>query len=77
MSGPTVNGGPGAVTWFNRGSAGALASRGCIADMGKHWCKPTPLESLGSPESIAMSPDGVSVYVGSYGRAISIFDREP
>jgi DNA-binding beta-propeller fold protein YncE len=77
MSGPAVNGGPGAVTWFSRGSAGALASRGCIADMGKHACKPTPLESLGSPESIAMSPDGGSVYVGSYGRAISIFDREP
>jgi DNA-binding beta-propeller fold protein YncE len=45
--------------------------------MGKHGCRPTPLESLGSPESIAMSPDGGSVYVGSYGRAISIFDREP
>jgi DNA-binding beta-propeller fold protein YncE len=77
MSGPSVNGGPGAVTWFGRSSTGALASRGCIADMGKHGCKPTPLESLGSPESIAVSPDGGSVYVGSYGRAVSIFDREP
>jgi DNA-binding beta-propeller fold protein YncE len=77
MSGPTVNGGPGAVTWFGRSPSGALSSRGCIADMGKHGCKPTALESLGSPESIAMSPEGRSVYVGSYGRAISIFKREP
>lgn len=77
MSGPAVNGGPGAVTWFGRSSTGALTSRGCIADMGKHGCKPTPLESLGSPESIVTSPDGGSVYVGSYGRAVSIFDREP
>jgi DNA-binding beta-propeller fold protein YncE len=76
MSGPTVNGGPGAVSWFVRRPDGSLGSIGCFADGGKHDCDPPPIESLGSPESVAVSPDGGSVYVGSYGRALSVFDRE-
>ena len=76
MSGPTVNGGAGAISWFKRGADGSLTSRGCFADGGKHECEPPPLDSLDSPESVAVSPDGRSVYVGSYGRAVSIFDRE-
>lgn len=77
MSGPSVNGGAGSVSWFHRAADGSLISRGCFADLGKHECEAPPLESLDSPESIAVSPDGRSVYVGSYGRAVSIFDREP
>lgn len=76
MSGPSVNGGAGAVTWFARNRDGSLVSRGCYADGGKHDCAAPPLESLSSPASIAVSPDGRSVYVGSYGRAVSVFDRE-
>jgi DNA-binding beta-propeller fold protein YncE len=76
MSGPTVSGGPGAVSSFARRSDGTLASVGCFADGGKHGCQAPGLESIGSPESVAVSPDGRSVYVGSYGRTLSIFDRE-
>jgi sugar lactone lactonase YvrE len=77
MSGPTVNGGAGAISLFQRAGDGSLRSMGCFADDGKHECQAPPLESLGSPESIATSPDGRSLYVGSYGRAVSVFDREP
>jgi DNA-binding beta-propeller fold protein YncE len=49
---------------------------GCFADAGKHECSPPTLESLDSPASLAVSPDGRSVYVGSYGREVSVFDRE-
>jgi sugar lactone lactonase YvrE len=76
MSGPTVNGGAGAISVFGRGPDGSLSSVGCFADAGKHECIAPPLESLGSPESIAVSPDGRSVYVGSFGRAVTIFDRQ-
>ena len=76
MSGPSINGGPGAISWFHRAGDGSLISRGCFADRGKHECEAPPLESLDSPESVGASPDGRSVYVGSYGRAVSIFDRE-
>jgi DNA-binding beta-propeller fold protein YncE len=76
MSGPTVNGGAGAISMFSRGADGSLTSRGCFADGGRHECEPPPLDSLDSPESIAVSPDGRSVYVGSFGRAVTIFDRE-
>jgi DNA-binding beta-propeller fold protein YncE len=75
MSGPTVNGGPGAVSWFDRRFDGSLGPRGCFADGGKHDCRPPRLDSVGSPESVAVSPGGGSVYVGSFGRALSIFTR--
>jgi DNA-binding beta-propeller fold protein YncE len=76
MTGPTVNGGVGAVTRFDRASNGSLSQKECFADGGKFDCDDPALDSLGSPESIAVSPDGGSVYVGSYGRSLSIFDRE-
>ena len=76
MTGPTVNGGPGAISWFSRGVDGSLTSMGCFADAGKHECSPPTLESLDSPASLAVSPDGRSVYVGSYGREVSFFGRE-
>jgi sugar lactone lactonase YvrE len=76
MTGPTVNGGPGALSRFERGDDGSLRSRGCFADGGRYDCRQPDIDSLGSPESIAISPDGASLYVGSFGRALSIFGRE-
>jgi len=76
MTGPTVNGGVGAVTRFNRRSDGSLGPKGCFADGGKYDCNKPGLDSIGSPESIAVSQDGRSVYVGSYGRSLSVFQRE-
>lgn len=76
MSGPTINGGPGALSVFSRGADGSLRSLGCFADGGKHECVAPPVASLNSPASVAVSPDGRSVYVGSYDRSVSIFDRE-
>jgi sugar lactone lactonase YvrE len=75
MTGPTINGGVGAVTSFNRSPDGSLLLQECFADGGKYGCQQPDLNSLGSPESIAVSPDGRSVYVGSYGRALSFFER--
>lgn len=75
MTGPTVNGGVGAVTRFKRRAGGSLSSRECFADGGKYDCSGPGLDSIGSPESIALSPDGRSLYLGSYGRSLSIFAR--
>ena len=75
MTGPTVNGGAGAITWFDRHLDGSLGFRGCFADAGKYGCNEPRLDSLGSPESIAVGPNGASVYVGSFGRTFSIFGR--
>jgi DNA-binding beta-propeller fold protein YncE len=76
MTGPSVNGGAGAVTRFMRHPDGSLGFGGCFADRGKYGCHEPRLDSLGSPESIAVSPDGASLYVGSFGRTLSIFRRE-
>ena len=76
MTGPTINGGPGAVTAFQRNPDGSLRPMGCFANEGKYECEQPGLPSLGSPESIAISPDGGTVYVGSYGKTFSIFSRE-
>jgi len=75
MTGPTVNGGAGAVTHFRRRSDGSLGFKGCFADKGKYGCREPRLSSLGSPESIAVDPDGTTVFVGSYGRQLSVFRR--
>ncbi len=76
MTGPTVNGGVGAVTSFKRRSNDSLRSGECFADGGKYDCRTPALDSIGSPESIAVSPDGRSVYVGGYGRSLTIFAGE-
>ena len=75
MTGPTVNGGVGAVTNFRRLADGSLDYRGCFADQGGYGCRNPRLDSLGSPESIAVGPAGTTVFVGSYGRELSIFQR--
>ena len=73
MTGPTVNGGAGAVTHFKRHADGSLGYRGCFADQGRYGCRAPRLDSLGSPESIAVDPNGTAVFVGSYARAVSFF----
>lgn len=75
MTGSTVNGGAGAVTHFERRPDGSLSYRGCFADEGRYGCNAPALDSLDSPQSIAVDPDGASVFVGSYGRQVSIFRR--
>jgi DNA-binding beta-propeller fold protein YncE len=76
MSGPTVNGGVGAITRLERRPDGSLGYEGCFADGGKYDCHAPALDSIGSPESISVSPDDRSLYVGSYGRSLSVFRRE-
>ena len=75
MTGPTVNGGAGAVTHFRRHGDGSLRYGGCFADQGRYGCRAPRLDSLSSPQSIAVDPDGTAVFVGSYGRQLSIFRR--
>jgi DNA-binding beta-propeller fold protein YncE len=75
MTGPTVNGGAGAVTQFKRRADGSLGYKGCFANQGRYGCRAPRLDSLGSPQSIAVDPDGAKVFVGSYGRELSIFRR--
>jgi DNA-binding beta-propeller fold protein YncE len=75
MTGPTLNGGAGAVTDFARHGDGSLSFDGCFADRGRYECRPPRLDSVGSPESIAADPDGAAVFVGSFGGQLSIFGR--
>ena len=76
LTGASINGGPGSLTRFERAANGTLTYRGCWADEGQHDCTAPALDSLGSPASLAVSPDGTSVYVGSYGTELSTFHRE-
>ena len=76
MTGPTINGGSGAVTHFEL-RRGALDDRGCFADRGKYGCHDPRRDSLGSPQSIALDPDGATLFVGSFGGSLSFFQRKP
>jgi DNA-binding beta-propeller fold protein YncE len=73
MTGPTVNGGAGAVSHFKRRADVSLDYRGCFADNGRYGCRAPRLASLGSPQSIAVGPDGSAVFVGSYAPVVSFF----
>jgi DNA-binding beta-propeller fold protein YncE len=75
MTGPTVSGGAGAVSQFKRRADGSLGSRACFADHGRYDCREPRLDSLGSPQSIAVDPKGEDVFVGSYGFQLSVFRR--
>ena len=75
MTGPTLNGGAGAVTQLTRHGDGSLSFNGCFADRGSYDCRAPRLDSLGSPESIAVDPDGTAVFVGSFGFQLSVFGR--
>ena len=50
---------------YSRTAAGALLFRGCIADEGRSGCNDTGIDPLGGACSVAVSPDGTSVYVAS------------
>jgi DNA-binding beta-propeller fold protein YncE len=76
MTGPTINGGPGAVTRFDRGAKGSLEYRGCFADRAKYGCHSPRLDSLGSPQSIAIDPGGTALFVGSYAGSVSYLIRD-
>jgi DNA-binding beta-propeller fold protein YncE len=66
----------GAVDEFARNtSTGALEYKGCIGESG---CRgPTAAGALFAAGSVAVSPDGTSVYVGAEGGALSTFTRDP
>lgn len=68
------------VAVFDRTPNGRLIQKrtasGCISDDGAEPC--ADATGLGSPESVAVSPDGQSVYVASgSGDAVAAFDRAP
>jgi hypothetical protein len=55
-----------------------LSFQGCFSVRGEHGCEAPEHQSLHSAWDVVVSPDGTSVYVGSYGdHAISAFDRAP
>jgi DNA-binding beta-propeller fold protein YncE len=67
-----------AIVRFDRAPGGALSAPSCIEDPpGDAGCG-TTAPGLGSPSSVAVTPDGASVYVASQGDdAIVRFDRAP
>lgn len=67
----------GAVARFDRGAHGGLTYRGCYSSGGieaSRDCRNTPRGTLHFAESVQVSPDGNSVYVGD-DLAIVAFDR--
>ncbi len=64
------------ILWFRRSpTTGGLGFEGCAADANGHsWGNCRPVPGLGMPWSVAVSPDGIGVYSGSYNSLIA-FDR--
>ncbi len=67
------------IAVFDRTTAGELTQKpgpaGCLSDTGLTGCQ--DVVAMNKPTGIAVSPDGESVYVGSYDtQAIAIFDRD-
>lgn len=66
-----------AVARFDRGAHGGLTYRGCYSSGGfeaSRDCREAPRGTLHFAESVRVSPDGASVYVGD-DLAIAVFDR--
>ena len=64
------------VTHLRRASDGTLTFVGCIREGGLAGCADPPIDSLVQPQAVAVSPDGLSVYVASHlDSAITEFDR--
>ena len=70
-----------AVAVFDRAGDGTLVQKpgpaGCISDTGAGRCHDGT--ALDWPQSVAISPDGQSVYVtsGGFSDAVAVFDRTP
>ena len=73
----TTEYGPGAVTWFARAPDGSLTYQGCFANDGRAGCEAPGNDVFGSPDAIAASPDGRSVYVATEEHVLAEFDRAP
>ncbi len=67
-----------AITAFSRATSGDLTFQSCLADAGAAGC-PIPLRpSIGRPVTVALSPDGSSLYATSQDDdAVTHFRREP
>ena len=71
-----------ALAVFDRAPNGTLAQKpgtaGCIRDITTTGLQCVDGTALADPESVAVSPDGLSVYVASEASdAVAVFDREP
>jgi sugar lactone lactonase YvrE len=71
-----ASGGPrnGSITRFKRRSNGALRYKGCFSNGGAHGCRTPTHDSLKGASSVAVSPDGESVYATSRD-GITAFER--
>ncbi len=58
---------PGAIVVFDRSAAGKLTRTGCLANTAAGGCTVVPVPLGGFSEGLAISPDGASVYVTSFG----------
>jgi DNA-binding beta-propeller fold protein YncE len=70
-----VSGDDNSLTWFNRTADGSLTFGGCYATGGAEGCA-APLSPFDLPFSVVVSPDGGSIYVGSFeGDSVTEFTR--
>lgn len=66
----------GSITHLTRAANGSLTYQGCVANAGDAGCVDPPIDSLGGAQAVAVSPDGLSVYVASHiGHAVTELDR--
>jgi sugar lactone lactonase YvrE len=65
-----------AIGWAARGGPGSLVGPGsCTGEAGSGCTGPTA-RAIADPESLALSPDGSSLYAASFqSRAVTVFDR--
>ena len=65
-----------AMNVFKRAANGDLTPAGCIGNSGTGPASCIVVDGLGNPRSVAVSPDGASVYVtGAGGDALNVFKR--
>jgi sugar lactone lactonase YvrE len=75
LVGPSLDGGPGALSAFRRAPNGRLRFVECYANRGARGCERLPSFAMSSPEALAMSPDGRSVYIGA-DTSLASFERQ-
>ena len=65
------------LTVYSRDAAGDVFFRGCIANEGQSGCNDTGIDPLDGASAVAVSPDGMSVYVASFENdSVTHFARE-